>query len=150
RHLIERRRQIFNPRERIGGCAPRLRSACRSCHSPYFHRTTGGHFMRKPLAAILIAASVSTSACGHDRNADAGPMVSRSFQVGNFTEIEAAGPFEVTVRTGANPSVQAHGNKQLLDHLVVEVKGNSLSIHPEKRGGWFGNWGVVHGKAEVA
>ena len=53
--------------------------------------------MRKTIAAALIAASAATAACSHERDGDAGPMVSRAFQVGNFSELEAAGPFDVTV-----------------------------------------------------
>ena len=106
--------------------------------------------MHKSIAAALIAAFSATAACSHDRGEDAGPVVSRAFRVGNFTAIEAAGPFNVTVRTGANPSVQAHGNQKLLEGLVVEVSGDKLVIHPEKRHGWFGHWGVTHGKADIA
>ena len=105
--------------------------------------------MRKWIFA-LIAASTATAACSHDRDEDAGPVVSRAFQVGNFTAIEAAGPFNVTVQTGAKPGVQARGNQKLIEKLVVEVDGDKLTIRPEKRNGWFGHWGVTHGKADIA
>ena len=104
--------------------------------------------MRKTIAAALIAASAATAACSHERDGDAGPMVSRAFQVGNFTELEAAGPFDVTVRTGGNPGVQARGNQKLIDKLVVEVRGDKLVIRPEEHHGWF-HWGSTHGKAEI-
>ena len=42
--------------------------------------------MRTLIAAALIA--VSTSACSHERNEDPGPVTSRNFTVGNFTEVE--------------------------------------------------------------
>ena len=105
--------------------------------------------MRKPVIAALIAASTATSACGQHRDEDAGPVISRSYRVGNFAEIEAAGPFNVTVRTGANPSVQALGNQKLLERLVVEVKGDKLVIHPEEHRSWFGGWHRVNGKADI-
>ena len=76
-------------------------------------------------------------------------MVSRAYQVGNFTALEAAGPFDVTVRTGANPGVQVKGNQKLVEKLVVEVKGDKLLIRPEEHRGWF-HWGTTHGKAEIA
>ena len=104
--------------------------------------------MRKTIAAALIAASAATAACSHERDGDAGPMVSRAFQVGNFSELEAAGPFDVTVRTGGNPGVQARGNQKLIDKLVVEVRGDKLVIRPEEHHGWF-HWGSTHGKAEI-
>jgi hypothetical protein len=94
--------------------------------------------MRKSIAAALIAASAATSACGQVRHdEDAGPAVSRNYQVGNFTEIEVAGPYDVDVRTGANPGVSARGSQKLLDRTVVEVKGDKLIIHPQQHNGWF-------------
>jgi putative autotransporter adhesin-like protein len=105
--------------------------------------------MRKSIAAALIAASATTGACSHERDHDAGPVVSRAYQVGNFTALEATGPFNVTVRTGANPGVQATGNQKLIDKLVVEVDGDKLVIRPEEHHGWF-HWGGPHGKADIA
>jgi hypothetical protein len=105
--------------------------------------------MRKSIAAALIAASSATAACSHERDEDGGPAVSRAFQVGNFTALEAAGPFDVTVRTGASPGVQVRGNQKLVEKLVVEVKGDKLVIRPEERHGWF-HWGSTHGKAQIA
>ena len=105
--------------------------------------------MRKSLAAALIAASAGTSACGQTRAEDGGLTVSRNYQVGNFQEIDVGGPFDVTIRTGANPSVRATGSQKLIERLVVEVKGDKLEIHPRREKGWFGGWGGNHGKATL-
>ena len=105
--------------------------------------------MRKSISAALIAAAAATAACSHERDEDGGPAVSRAFQVGNFTALEAAGPFDVTVRTGTSPGVQVRGNQKLVEKLVVEVKGDKLVIRPEERHGWF-HWGSTHGKAQIA
>src|SRR3954462_2061297 len=106
--------------------------------------------MRKSIAAAVIAASAATSACGHDRSEGAGPTVSRNYQVGNFQAIEVAGPYDVQVRTGANPSVSASGGQKLLERTVVEVRGDNLVIRPEEQRGWvhFG-WGS-NGKASFS
>ena len=82
--------------------------------------------MRKSIAAAVIAASAATSACGHSREEDGGPAAARNFPVGAFTEIEAAGPYDVTVTTGSAPSVSAKGPQKVLDHMVVEVAGGKL------------------------
>ena len=67
--------------------------------------------MRKSIAAAaIVAAAAATSACGHDRSEDGGPSVSRNYQVGAFQQIEVAGPYDVEVRTGANPTVAANGS----------------------------------------
>jgi hypothetical protein len=93
--------------------------------------------MRKPIAAAVIAASAATSACGQIHHEDGGATVSRNYQVGNFQEIEVAGPYDVQVRTGAKPSVSASGSEKLLERTVVEVRGDKLVIHPENHHGWF-------------
>jgi hypothetical protein len=93
--------------------------------------------MRKSIAAAVIAASAATSACGHQRHENAGPTVSRNYQVGSFQQIEVAGPYEVQVHTGANPGVTAQGPQKLLERTVVEVKGDKLIIHPQQHNGWF-------------
>ena len=96
--------------------------------------------MHKAVAAIVIAAAGTTAACSHARGEDAGPVVSRDYQVGNFTGVEVAGPFDVDIRTGARPGVHAQGNEKLIERLVVEVKGDKLLIHPRRNGNWFGGW----------
>jgi hypothetical protein len=100
--------------------------------------------MRKLIAAALVAASAS--ACGQGHAEDGGPSTSRNYQVGNFQQIEVAGPYNVEVRTGSNPGVSAQGSEKLLEHTVVEVKGDKLVIHPQQQNGWFGGWSS-HGKA---
>ena len=98
--------------------------------------------MRQVLAAVLVTSAAFMSSCGDARGEEPGPVVSRNFPVGNFTEIEVAGPFNVDVKTGANPSVSARGNQNLIDRLEVEVNGDTLVIRPKKDRKWFGSgWG---------
>lgn len=104
--------------------------------------------MRKSIAAAaVIAASAATSACGQAHSESAGPTVSRNYQVGNFQQIEVAGPYDVTVRTGGQPGVSARGSQNLLEKTVVEVKGDKLLIHPQERHGFHWGWSS-HGKAD--
>jgi hypothetical protein len=93
--------------------------------------------MRKSVAAVIIAGSAATSACGHSREEGAGPIVSRDYQVGNFQAIEVAGPYDVDVRTGGNPGVSAQGSQKLLERTTVEVRGDKLVIRPEREHGFF-------------
>jgi hypothetical protein len=103
--------------------------------------------MRMAFAAALIAASATTSACGQNRSDDGGPTVSRNYQVGNFQEIEVAGPYEVDVRTGGTPGVAARGSQKLLERTVVEVRGDKLLIRPQEQHGFFHFGWSTHGKA---
>jgi hypothetical protein len=108
--------------------------------------------MRKAIIAAIIAGAAATAACGHsrDENEDPGPAVSKTYPVGNFTEVEVAGPFDVDIRTGANPGVTARGNEKLIERLEVEVRGNKLVIRPKSERRWFGGWGSVSGKGSIA
>lgn len=92
--------------------------------------------MRKTIAAVAIAASTALTAC-HAGAEDGGPTVSRNYHVGNFQQIEVAGPYDVTVRTGGNAAVAARGSEKLLDRTTVEVQGDKLVIRPEHDGGLF-------------
>jgi hypothetical protein len=103
--------------------------------------------MRNTIAAAVIAASTATSACGQVHAENGGPTVSRTYQVGNFQQIEVAGPYDVDVRTGANPGVAARGSQKLLERTVVEVKGDKLIIHPERQRNWFRMGWTSNGKA---
>lgn len=104
--------------------------------------------MRKSIAAAAIAASTATAACGQVHAEDGGPSVSRNYQVGNFQQIEVAGPYDVTVRTGANPGVSARGPQRILDRTIVEVRGDKLIIRPQQQRGWFHVGWSYRGKSE--
>ena len=105
--------------------------------------------MRKSIAAAVIAASAVTAACGRSNAEDGGPTVSRSYQVGSFDQIEVAGPYNVEVRTGSNPSVTARGSEKLIEHMVVEVRGGTLEIHSERKKGWFKTGWNFRGKVDL-
>jgi Putative auto-transporter adhesin, head GIN domain len=101
--------------------------------------------MHKSVAAV-IAASAALGGC-HAHVEDAGATVSRNYQVGNFQEIEVAGPYDVDIKTGGNPSVSGQGGEKLLDRTVVEVRGNKLVIRPQHTGGFFNFGWSTHGSA---
>lgn len=101
--------------------------------------------MRKSLAAVIAASALA--GCHAHAQENGGPTVSKNFQVGNFQQIEVAGPYDVEVHTGGNPGVSAKGSQKLLERTVVEVKGDRLVIHPEHNGGFFHFGWSSHGKA---
>jgi hypothetical protein len=98
--------------------------------------------MSKALTIAIGAAAVAISGCGHASAENSGPTVQRDFPVGGFEQIEVAGPYDVDVRTGAAPGVQASGPQKAIERLVVEVRGDRLLIHPreEHRLWHFGDW----------
>src|SRR5437868_10375819 len=101
--------------------------------------------MLRPLAAIVAASALA--GCQVHAQEGGGPTASKNYSVGNFSAIEVAGPYDVEVRTGSNPSVSARGGERLLERTVVEVTGDKLVIRPENNHGFF-HWGWGHhGKA---
>jgi len=99
--------------------------------------------MRQPLllAATAVLSALALSACSVGRAESAGPSVSRAYQVGAFTGLEVAGPFDVKVTTGQAVSVSATGPQKLLDETEVVVKDGKLLIRPKKKNWLAGmNW----------
>lgn len=96
--------------------------------------------MHKATIAMM-AAAAAVSGCGQARSETGGPAVQRSYPVGAFQRIEVAGGYDVEVRTGAAPSVQASGSEKEIERLVVEVRGDKLSIHPKNRKGSMFSFG---------
>jgi len=96
--------------------------------------------MRMAMIASLATVAAAAAGCSETRAQSGGPVVDRQYQVGGFTRIEVAGPYDVNVRTGADVSVSARGSEKLLERTIVEVKGDKLLIRPEKDK-WWGNIG---------
>lgn len=91
------------------------------------------------LAAIgLLASACHVNADAEER--DAGPEVSRNYQVGAFDKVAVAGPYEVNVVTGGQPGVSAKGGSNLLDETEVIVEDGTLKIGPKKKKGIRWNW----------
>lgn len=103
--------------------------------------------MRKSLAVAVVAASAATASCGNVHAENGGPTVSRNYAVGDFQQIEVAGPYDVQVRTGTKAGVAGSGPEKLLERTVVEVKGDRLVIRPENNRGWFHMGWSSHGHA---
>ena len=103
-----------------------------------------------PTPALAIAAGALLGGC-HFTNAearDAGPAVDRTYQVGSFDRIAVAGPYEVTVKTGGQPGVKAHGGEAILAETDIIVENGELKIIPKKKHGMRWNWGK-DGKVRV-
>jgi hypothetical protein len=96
----------------------------------------------------LAAAGCHWSADAEERNA--GPKVDRNYQVGNFTKIEVAGPYDVKVVTGGAPAVSARGGENLLNETEVVVDGDTLEIRPKKHKSWHWTNGTAEFTVNVA
>lgn len=91
------------------------------------------------LAAVtLLAGACHFGAEAEDR--DAGPEVTRNYQVGAFDRLSVAGPYEVHVVTGGQVGVTAKGGENLLAETDVIVEDGTLKIQPKKHHGIRWNW----------
>ncbi|UAJ11833.1 head GIN domain-containing protein [Polymorphobacter megasporae] len=86
-------------------------------------------------AAFLAAAAPSLAA-------------ERDFPVGSFDRLAAGGSANITVTTGARPSVHATGEAAALDHLDIRVDGETLKIGTKRDSMWSG-W-RDHGRVQIA
>lgn len=89
-------------------------------------------------AAALLAGACQFGADAEDR--EAGPEVSRNYQVGAFDKIEVGGPYEVNVVSGGKGAISARGGENLLAETDVVVENGTLKIMPKKRRGVRWNW----------
>lgn len=106
--------------------------------------------MRKSFAlAAGLLVSVALAACNHDRHEDPGPIVSKAFPVGDFQKLEVAGSYDVDVKTGSKASVNVRGPQNIVDRMLVEVKGDELHIGSRSRSGFHFNWGSHHDGVQV-
>ena len=94
----------------------------------------------------MIAASAVLAGCDMQHEGG-GATISRNYQVGNFQQIEVAGPYDVEVRTGGNPSVSVQGPEGMLERTEVAVEGDKLVIRTQHHGGWFSLGFSQHGNA---
>ena len=97
----------------------------------------------------LVSAAVVTGCSSAGRAEEAGPAVSRDFQVGAFERIEVAGPYEVVVTTGGSPAVHADGAQRDVEKMVVEVVNGTLRIHPRQRKGFNLGFSRHHGNVHL-
>ena len=86
----------------------------------------------------LLAGACHVGADAEER--DAGPEVSRSYQVGAFDRLAVAGPYEVNVVTGGQGGISAKGGSSLLDETEVVVENGTLNIRPKKHNGVRFSW----------
>ena len=86
----------------------------------------------------LLAGACHVGSKAEDR--EAGPEVSRNYQVGGFDKLAVSGPYEVNVVTGGAAGISAKGGSNLLDETEVVVENGTLKIRPKKRNGIHFNW----------
>ncbi len=85
-----------------------------------------------PLGVALGSAAVLATGCTIEIDAgdtiDAGDIVTESFPVDDFDELEIDSAFDVTIRLGEDPSLEIDVGEELVDDLRVDQDGDRLSI----------------------
>lgn len=100
--------------------------------------------------AAGIALLALVAGCSEGK-AEGGNAVTRDFQVGAFSSLEVAGPFDVVVTTGKAPAVRVEGPQKLVDAMEVVVEGDRLKIRPKRKGMFNGmQWGGKPARVSVS
>lgn len=80
------------------------------------------------IAALLATAALSACDADVSDEAGSGLKAGKAFQLGDFSAVQLAGPFDATITTGGKPAVTIEGPQEIVDRLIVEVKDGELSI----------------------
>jgi hypothetical protein len=90
--------------------------------------------MRRLIGVAAVALLMAACGTNAQRIEASGERGQRSFDVGLFELVEAAGPHNVIVTVGGAPSVRAEGDTALLDGLEVRVEAGRLRLGTRR--GW--------------
>lgn len=104
----------------------------------------------------ILALSLGVAACGEVRFGDddgpgatgtevaaTGDTITRSYALTGFSELVAAGPDSVVIRRGDAFSVQASGDRALLDGLIIKVDGDALEVRRRNGLNWNGDHATI-------
>ena len=83
------------------------------------------------LLAILLTGTMLLGGCVVGGHAASGPMVSRSFDVGDFDSISIGGSREIIFRQSESSSVTIEMQESLFDILEVYVSGGTLHVYTQ-------------------
>jgi putative autotransporter adhesin-like protein len=89
-------------------------------------------------AALLALCALSTPALAEDRH----------YAIGDFDRVTAEGPYIVHLVTGRATSAVAHGSREALDRMSLDVQGQMLRIR-RNRGAWSGGTGGDPGPVTI-
>lgn len=95
-------------------------------------------------ALLTGIAMLATAACNNIVNGGtalhaSGTNVQRGFAVGGFERVSLAGPYQVIVTVGGQPSVQAEGDSALLERTEILVENGRLRIKLQDGYSWSGD-----------
>jgi hypothetical protein len=82
--------------------------------------------------AVLMLGACTSAADGQDRERRS--TAERSFPVGEFQSVSAAGAHDVIITVGGEPSVRAVGDADEIERLEIRVEDGALKIRTRQRG----------------
>jgi hypothetical protein len=88
----------------------------------------------------VAAVALVASACRIDINSDfdepdPGDLVTETFDIDSFTELDVRGAFTIDLEVGPDPSLSIEIDENLVDDLDVSQTGDRLEIEVDR--GWF-------------
>lgn len=86
------------------------------------------------LAFLMIAGSGLMAGCIPDGVKGDGDVVKEKREVSGFTSLEISSAFNVFLTQGRSESLTVEADKNLMEHIITEIKGDKLMIHTSKKG----------------
>ncbi len=67
-------------------------------------------------------------------------QANRSYDIEDFTRLRIGGPYDVTLKTGNNPSIELIGDEEVIERTTVKIEGRELIVKFENdRWKWSGS-----------
>jgi hypothetical protein len=95
--------------------------------------------MRALLLALAILPALASPAAAATRN----------FGITSFEKVRVEGPFNVKLTTGVAPFASASGSPAAIDHVAIDMRGNTLVVH-SSLSSWGGYPGQQAGPVEIS
>lgn len=95
------------------------------------------------MASVLVLAACNFSADAQERTGESGrsgQSGQRSFDVGGFDAVSAAGAYDVVVTVGPAASVRAEGDADELERMEIRVENGTLKIGRQRERGFMSGW----------
>jgi len=82
--------------------------------------------------SLLILMCLALAGCRHPGVRGSGVERTEARQLGEFSEVEISGKFDIVIRCGQSPGATVVTDDNLIPLIKTEVRGSVLHIYPEK------------------
>lgn len=85
--------------------------------------------MKKILFILFLLPALAHADCDKDHVKGNGTIKSESRDLGSFNKIATGGSIDIVIEQGSTEGAEISTDENLMQYIITEVKGNTLSIH---------------------